>query len=62
MTPPILTAVEELECCNPFCGLSIHVGDNVVLSEFGWVHPVCDPEYLLSADAERLVDEQREAR
>lgn len=56
-----ITASTELECCNPYCGLSIHVGDEVSLSEFGWVHPVCDPDYLLAIDDERLGDQQREA-
>ena len=39
MTPSVQTATAELECDR--CGLNIHVGDDVVLGYFGWVHPVC---------------------
>jgi hypothetical protein len=35
----ILLASAELECID--CGLTIHVGDAVVLGIFGWVHPTC---------------------
>ena len=36
---PVLRATIELECDR--CGLNIHIGDNVVLGDLGWVHPVC---------------------
>lgn len=38
MTAPVLATV-DLEC--DACGLSIHVGDEIVLGDLGWVHPVC---------------------
>lgn len=39
MNPSKVTAVIELEC--HVCSLNIHPGDEVVLDDFGWVHPVC---------------------
>lgn len=35
----MLTATVELECYR--CGLTIRVGDDIALGEFGWVHPLC---------------------
>lgn len=60
---PILTATVEQEC--PECGLSIHVGDDVMLGQFGWVHPTCgeaEDLRLRSIVEERAVDYAREDR
>lgn len=60
--PHILTATEEIDCAS--CGLNIHIGDEVVLNDDGWVHPICDPETAeiayLDREAERQHDERRE--
>lgn len=46
--PSIVRSVCELECMD--CGLSIRTGDDVVLGNFGWVHPTCG---LLEQEARR---------
>lgn len=37
-SPTIITTV-ELDCHG--CSLTIPVGTEVVLTDFGWVHPLC---------------------
>lgn len=37
-SPTIITTV-ELDCHR--CSLTIPVGTEVVLTDFGWVHPLC---------------------
>jgi hypothetical protein len=59
---PDMTASVELDCANPMCGMSIHVGDPITLGEFGWTHPVCALEYQVDVAAERQHDGRREAR
>lgn len=64
MSGPVLQATEELDCCG--CGLSIHIGDDIVLGQWGWLHPVCgeleEAERSLDIKAEREVDRLREER
>ena len=40
MTVPTIVTTVELECHR--CNLTIPVGEQVTLTDFGWVHPVCD--------------------
>lgn len=60
---PTFTATVEQEC--PECGLSIHVGDDVVLGQFAWLHVLCgetEDSRLQSIVEERAVDYAREDR
>ena len=50
----------DLECCNPLCGLPIHIGDPIILGDFGYCHPLCDAEHALDVAAERAHDMRRE--
>lgn len=39
MSSPIFTALADIECNT--CSLMIRKGDDVMLGEFSWVHPLC---------------------
>lgn len=49
-------ATVELECCNPMCGLPIHVGEPIVYDGRGYCHPLCDIEHAMQVDAEMRRD------
>lgn len=55
-----LLAQVELDCANPLCGMSIHVGDPIILGDWGYCHPVCDAEHALDVAAEMRGDADRE--
>lgn len=39
MTSPTFTALADIECHS--CSLMIRTGDDVVLGDYSWVHPLC---------------------
>jgi hypothetical protein len=56
----LMHATLDLDCAAPTCGLSIHVGDAIVLGAHGWVHPPCGAEYLSDLAAEARHERDRE--
>lgn len=42
ITGPRMTAVAKIDCY--VCGLTICVGNNIMLGEYGYVHEICAQE------------------
>ena len=55
-----MTAQVDLECCNPLCGLPIHVGAPIVFDGTGYCHPLCDVEHALDVALDRREHTERD--